>query len=139
MAFPKVNVECRVWLYRFGPEEWAAYLDLPGQKVLSTDSDGDSTTLGYIPGEARQVEWEKLPDKAREIFEPALSNFGLSTQARGLHKLPDWLEHDIIGGYKIYKRRQKWSKNNFRVCREDGKELFKGSLEGCHQYIEDNL
>jgi hypothetical protein len=138
MGFPRSRQQASVWLYKLD-NQWSAYLMIPNQKILSTDSRSFSTTQGYIPGEARQVEWEQLPKEAQTIFLPALKVFGLDETAWGLHKLPEWEEARTIGGYIILKKRTKMRRGNFKIVHPDGKEVKSESLVEAVEYVENHL
>lgn len=96
----------------------------------------DLDRVGYIPGEARRVEFGELPELVQAEFLEVLNGFGLSEKAHGLEKLPEFYEVQKLNGFVIFRKRQQMRINNFKVEHE-GVEVWKGnSFEGANSFIE---
>lgn len=132
--FPRKGLEASVYLLRDG-DFYSAYLKI-NDLIFNLTSLDDMDRVGYIPGEAKRVEFRELPELVQEVFGATLSSFGLSDRAYGLEKLPEFIEVNGINGFTIFRKRQKMRMNNYKVVHGE-KEVWKGnSVEAANSFIE---
>jgi hypothetical protein len=135
--FPRKDLDASVHLLKYD-DFYSAYLKLNGM-IFNMSHEEAIDRVGYIPGEAKRVEFGELPELVQTEFLEILNGFGLDEKAHGLQKLPEFVEVQSINGFTIFKKRQKMRINNFKVEHEE-KEVWKGnSIEGANSFIEDYL
>lgn len=135
--FPRKDIIAATYLLQDG-SFFSAYLKLPNV-IFNITMREPLDRVGYIPGEAKRIEFKELPTHAQAEFRETLSGFGLLPNARGLERISEWVEVEAVNGFTILKKRRKFRVNPVRV-RHEGKEVWKGqTIEAALAYIEGSL